>query len=132
MSKSSELFKAFGFTILSFLVVIFRTTWQPIFTSLVKNAIIALLIFCIAHFVPHHIQPLTNVSYLGWLTILCVYRLITIKYDDNTDEDTEDELDDPELLDETPPYLENEIPDQWPPQPRNILPKNDGKSSTRE
>jgi hypothetical protein len=71
---------------------IIKNSWEPIYTNIVKIAVVSLVIWLICNYIGHGIPALTQVSYLGWMTLLTVYRLFTYKFDDAT------ELKDDELL----------------------------------
>lgn len=122
--------------ILSFgkvLVMIFRNNWEPFYTTSVKMGIVSLVLWGLATLIPHGIPILSAISYLGWLTIIIVYRLVTIKYDDfDEPELAEIETDDDEEIDDT-----QTIVGRQPDEPiRNVVGKReeeyDNNGSTRE
>jgi cadmium resistance protein CadD (predicted permease) len=128
MKYALELLKQLFFIIVEIFWTIIKTVWKPLYTTTVKMVLVALLIFLGCHFIPHGIPLLKSISYLGWLTIIFVYRCISIKYDDFDEDEKDEELVDPEN-DETPEYLED--PQNEKPAPRNVN-INDRTTSTRE
>lgn len=74
------------------LLEIVKNSWEPLYTNTVKIVFVGLIIWCICNFVGHGIPFLSQISYLGWITLLTVYRLFVYKFDDA------DELKDDEIL----------------------------------
>ena len=61
---------------------IIKNSWEPIYTNLVKIGVVSFVIWAICNYVSHGIPALTQISYLGWITLLTVYRLFVYKFDD--------------------------------------------------
>ena len=138
MKQSLELLKQLIFVIFGIFTEIISNIWKPIYTTTIKMLFIAALVWGVAHFVPHDLPYIHDVTFVGWLSVIAIYRLITVEYDD-FDDDEEDE--DPTVPGEVPNYLQDETadveqtplaPEVIPPPPRNIAEKNDRESSTRE
>lgn len=129
-----ELLKSLSVTILAVIITIIASVWKPITMTLLKTVFITSLIYVICQTVPHGIVFLSNISLLGWLVIVVLYRLITFKYSDFDEEETVEKVDDGpiELNDEV--LIENEEDERIV----NALPKNvvmnfdTNKYSTRE
>lgn len=82
-----ELLKLLIASFVKVVVMIVRNNWEPFYTTTVKMALVSLVLWGLAILVPHGIPFLSGISYLGWMTILIVFRLVTIKYDDFDDPD---------------------------------------------
>jgi predicted membrane protein len=130
-----ELLKQLGYVSVNVLWEIVKNLAGPIYTTTVKILLIALVVWALCLFVPHGLPFLKEVSYIGWATIIAVWRLLNVRYDDFDDE--EDFISNKDV----PPYLqddpnkEDELPPEQPiPQaPSNIAKelRNDNYS-TRE
>src|SRR5580692_3210506 len=107
MKTVVELLKALFFIVFNIFWEIIKNIWKPIYTSIVKRCIIALLAWSICHFVPHHLPFITHISYIGWVTIIILTNLLFVKYDDGWDEE---ETETPETPEDTtnPNYLQDE------------------------
>lgn len=129
-----ELIKLLFISTYHVIAMIVINNWEPFYTTIVKMAIISLILWGIAGLIPHSIPFIKEVSYLGWLTIITIYRLITMKYDDFEYEN--DEHSD----DEGPAQIQ--VPDEIPESRGNIEPirnvvnkkeeESDDSTSTRE
>lgn len=86
-----ELLKQVFVVFFSVLWTIISNNWQPFYTTLIKVAIVSLVIWGVASLIPHGILIIREVSYLGWFSIILIYRLVTMKYDDFEDKETETE-----------------------------------------
>lgn len=86
-----ELLKQLVIVFFSVIWTIILNNWQPFYTTLVKVAIVSLVIWGIATLIPHGILVLSEVSYLGWFSIILIYRLLTMKYDDFEEPEKENE-----------------------------------------
>lgn len=86
-----ELLKQVVIVFFSVIWAIIINNWQPFYTTLVKVAIVSLVIWGIASLIPHGILILNEVTYLGWVSIILIYRLITMRYDDFEEPETENE-----------------------------------------
>ena len=78
-----EIIKQLFFIIYNLLIEIVKNSWEPLLTLLIKISILSGIIFGICTLVPHGIAILSGISYIGWVTILCVYHLITAKIEEN-------------------------------------------------
>lgn len=136
MKLTIELIKQFIFLLFGIVWKIIKENWEPFYTTLVKMAVISLIIFGVCQYVPHDIAILSSISYLGWLTIIVVYRFVTFKYDDfeyASEQHDNDEVLDPIMMDDDDdiqPVVNT--PTIKKPEP-NIMKKDlDGTTSTRE
>jgi hypothetical protein len=129
-----ELLKQLVVVFFSVIWTIILNNWQPFYTTLVKVSIISLVIWGLVFLIPHGILLLSEISYLGWFTIILVYRLVTMKYDDFEEiEENSEPIQIP--LDEEP---EAQLPPNVIAPAQNIISKkerevlNDPNASTRE
>ncbi len=134
MKFALQLLKELFFVICNVIWTVIKTLSVPVYTTSVKVLLISLCLWCLAKYAPHGLPFVSDISFFGWVTIIVMYRMITLKYDDFNDE--EDPT--PELP-ETPNYLQDETTDNDEPSinvpipPRNIgLKNNDTTTSTRE
>jgi hypothetical protein len=126
--KPTELLKALFFSSLEVIWTIIKSNWEPVYTTVIKMSIIALLIWGACAIIPHGLLLLSGIPYLGWFTIILIWRLINVRYDDFDQEETEDDDD------EIPFAPDDEIlPVNSAPPLGNVRLKNDtSDSSTRE
>lgn len=107
---------------------IISENWRPFYTTFIKMSIISLILWTLCQFIPHGLPFLTGITYLGWLSIVIIYRLITVHYDDfESNEEPIDDVEEPEYNEEPgQQHIEQPV--------GNIMTKeeNDGNSSTRE
>jgi hypothetical protein len=115
------------------IAIIVKNNWEPFYTTIVKMAIVALILWGISSLIPHGIVFLNDISYLGWLCLITIFRLVTIKYDDFEEpelaEIPSDDVEDEEEV------IEEEINTHREPL-RNVIDKKevsqDDNTSTRE
>lgn len=129
-----ELLKALFFTICGVLWSIIKNNWSPFYTTIIKIAIISGIIYGICYFVPHGIEFLYSISYIGWFVLICVWRLLNVHYDDFEEQSpAQIEVEDaPE-----PPSYQQDPVDPAPKQEnigniRRIQHESNSESSTRE
>jgi hypothetical protein len=128
-----QLVKLLLLSIYRVVAIIVKNNWEPFYTTIVKMSIVALILWGIASVVPHGIIFISDISFLGWLSLITIYRLVTIKYDDFEEpelaEVPSDEVEDEEEV------IEEEINTQREPL-RNVIDKKevsqDDNTSTRE
>lgn len=130
-----ELIIQFLFVLYEIIWTVIRNNWKPFYTISVKISIIALIIWGVASLIPHGILLLKEITYLGWVCTIIIYRLLTMKYDDFEDEQPEEENETLQIpLDDDGPPAEPESVSQ---PVQNVFPKiereklNDN-NSTRE
>lgn len=127
MLKPIELIKALFFAILGVIWTIIKTHWEPFYTTTIKMSLTALVLWGICQIIPHGLPILAGISYLGWLTIITLFRLITIKYDDFDDPDELAEI--PNTDEEGPPEIQTEVEEPI----NNVIRKEtNDTTSTRE
>lgn len=129
-----ELLKQLGYITVNVLWQIIKNIWTPIYTTLVKVALIALVIWGLC-MLPHGLFFLNNISYLGWYVAILIVRLLQVRYDDFESEDNgDDKVSPPPYLDDDEDDEEEIVKQQLPPAAPNVLKKEikDGTYSTRE
>lgn len=60
------------------ILAIFKDNWKP----LLKLLIISGLLWIIGAFIPHNIPMINQLTYLSWVCIILIVKLLFIKYDD--------------------------------------------------
>jgi hypothetical protein len=85
MKHFIEILKQIFYLFYHLLFDIIKTSISPITTLIIKISILSLILYLICIFVPHGLPFLSTITYIGWVTIICVYNLITFKMDDNFD-----------------------------------------------
>lgn len=122
-----QLVKLLLLSIYRVISIIIKNNWEPFYTTIVKMSIIALILWGISSGIPHGIVFIEQISFLGWLSIITIYRLVTVTYDD---------FEEPELAEiQEDSDEEDEIESNAEPL-RNVIDKkeieSDDNTSTRE
>lgn len=111
MKNLIEILKQILFLISTFFLDVIKMAWEPLLTKFLKISVISLIIYIIAVFVPHNIDIISSISYLGWVSLYCIINLLTYKLDETIDfdvnslnknaeeDDIEIENDEPALID---------------------------------
>jgi len=87
MKNLIEILKQILFLISNFCLDVIKATWEPLLTKLLKITIISSIIFLIATLIPHNILFISNISYLGWVSLYCIINLLLYKIEEPSDFD---------------------------------------------
>lgn len=133
--KVRELLKALVYVIWNVCYEIFQQAWKPLLSTLIKTLLITTFVFLSIKYIPHNIPAIRDINYLGWFTIICVYRLISFKYDDFSDEEPAPDINDTSPDIDTEPEIEDEPKQptiQQQPMQNVKMKENSDGTSTRE
>lgn len=93
MKKIKELAILFSIIMLT----IIKENWK----QTIKLLIVSLLIWAMCVTIPHNIPFIKDLSYISWISIILIFKLLTIKYnEDNNDQHQEDDDIDTEIEDD--------------------------------
>lgn len=106
---SVELLKQLFYVVIGVLWTLIKTNWRPLYTTSVKTCFVAALIYLITYIPSPVAIYLSMPGFLGWVSIILVCRLLTLKYDDfeTPDDELEEEDIDATTNDLAPPIAPN-------------------------
>lgn len=78
-----EILKQIFYIFYSLILEIIKNSFSALLTLSIKISILSLIIYLICMFMPHGIPFINTISYLGWVSIICIYNLITFKMDES-------------------------------------------------